>query len=204
MIKCWMLDSESRPSFKELAVEFAKMASDPGRYLVIQGDSLMRLPSYTQQDEKELIRSLSMPIEGSETIMDAEEYLQPSKSIHGFDKQQPPPTPIKKFMEDRGFEADLGNCASTAFSDDTTDSRHMLNGPSGYGLHLGPEGHYNNKFMHLDQYGNQISNPQHFRDNSHSSALYSADTMKLSDKGVWRYIYASNDVQSKLIYFIFH
>ena len=32
----WMLDAESRPSFKELKDEFAKMARDPGRYLVIQ------------------------------------------------------------------------------------------------------------------------------------------------------------------------
>lgn len=32
----WMLDAESRPSFKELAEEFAKMARDPGRYLVVQ------------------------------------------------------------------------------------------------------------------------------------------------------------------------
>lgn len=32
----WMLDAESRPSFIELADEFAKMARDPGRYLVIQ------------------------------------------------------------------------------------------------------------------------------------------------------------------------
>lgn len=30
-----MLDAMSRPSFKELAEEFAKMARDPGRYLVI-------------------------------------------------------------------------------------------------------------------------------------------------------------------------
>lgn len=49
MIKCWMKDAESRPSFKELADEFAKMARDPGRYLVIQGDRLMRLPSYSPQ-----------------------------------------------------------------------------------------------------------------------------------------------------------
>lgn len=49
MIKCWMLDAESRPSFKELADEFAKMARDPGRYLVIPGDKLMRLPSYSPQ-----------------------------------------------------------------------------------------------------------------------------------------------------------
>ena len=31
-----MLDADSRPSFKELAGEFAKMSRDPGRYLVIE------------------------------------------------------------------------------------------------------------------------------------------------------------------------
>jgi L1 cell adhesion molecule len=39
MHKGWMLDAESRPSFKELMDEFAKMARDPGRYLVIQVSS---------------------------------------------------------------------------------------------------------------------------------------------------------------------
>lgn len=108
MIKCWMLDAGSRPSFKELAEEFAKMARDPGRYLVVPGDKLMRLPSYTPQDEKELIRNLSMPMEGSEVIMDAEEYLQPraQPSMIAGAEQAPPPTPIKKFMDDRGFEED--------------------------------------------------------------------------------------------------
>lgn len=41
-----MIDAESRPSFAELSEEFSKMARDPGRYLVIEGDTLMRLPSY--------------------------------------------------------------------------------------------------------------------------------------------------------------
>ncbi|XP_015916068.1 epidermal growth factor receptor isoform X2 [Parasteatoda tepidariorum] len=109
MIKCWMLDAESRPSFKELADEFAKMARDPGRYLVIIGDKLMRLPSYTPQDEKELIRNLSMPIEGPEVIMDAEEYLQPAKLEQTSTDSPPPPTPIKKFMDDRGFDGDSMN-----------------------------------------------------------------------------------------------
>lgn len=43
MIKCWMLDAESRPSFKELVDDFSKMARDPGRYLAIPGDKFMRL-----------------------------------------------------------------------------------------------------------------------------------------------------------------
>lgn len=49
MIKCWMLDAESRPGFNELADEFAKMARDPGRYLAIPGDKFMRLPTYAVQ-----------------------------------------------------------------------------------------------------------------------------------------------------------
>lgn len=47
MIKCWVLDAESRPSFKELADEFAKMARDPGRYLVIPGDKWQKTPAYS-------------------------------------------------------------------------------------------------------------------------------------------------------------
>uniref|UniRef100_T1DFZ1 Receptor protein-tyrosine kinase n=1 Tax=Cupiennius salei TaxID=6928 RepID=T1DFZ1_CUPSA len=88
MIKCWMLDAESRPPFRELAEEFAKMSRDPGRYLVIPGDRLMRLPSYTPQDERELIRNLSLiPGDGTGVVMDAEEYLQPHP-------------PKEKFLED--------------------------------------------------------------------------------------------------------
>lgn len=32
----WLVDPECRPSFTELAEEFAKMARDPGRYLLIE------------------------------------------------------------------------------------------------------------------------------------------------------------------------
>jgi len=32
----WFVDPESRPKFTELTEEFAKMAKDPGRYLVIE------------------------------------------------------------------------------------------------------------------------------------------------------------------------
>ncbi|KAL5006104.1 hypothetical protein ScPMuIL_017262 [Solemya velum] len=76
MIKCWMLDADSRPSFRELTDEFSKMARDPGRYLVIQGDRLMRLPSHSI-DKGDLIRSLSVAADGPEEVIEAEEYLQP-------------------------------------------------------------------------------------------------------------------------------
>lgn len=77
LLSCWVLDADSRPTFKQLGETFAEKARDPGRYLVIPGDKFMRLPSYTTQDEKDLIRTLA-PLEGSgNTILDAEEYLQP-------------------------------------------------------------------------------------------------------------------------------
>lgn len=80
MIKCWMLDAESRPSFKELAGEFAKMSRDPGRYLVIEGDKLMRLPNMTY-DKNDVFHNL---IAGSsdvpEKIVEAEDYLMPQSA----------------------------------------------------------------------------------------------------------------------------
>ncbi|MCV4614497.1 hypothetical protein OFM04_31860, partial [Escherichia coli] len=36
MVKCWMIDENIRPTFKELANEFTRMARDPPRYLVIK------------------------------------------------------------------------------------------------------------------------------------------------------------------------
>uniref|UniRef100_A0A673CRL7 Receptor protein-tyrosine kinase n=1 Tax=Sphaeramia orbicularis TaxID=375764 RepID=A0A673CRL7_9TELE len=36
MVKCWMVDENIRPAFKELANEFTRMARDPPRYLVIK------------------------------------------------------------------------------------------------------------------------------------------------------------------------
>ncbi|XP_040891056.1 receptor tyrosine-protein kinase erbB-3a [Toxotes jaculatrix] len=39
MVKCWMIDENIRPTFKELASEFTRMARDPLRYLVIKEDS---------------------------------------------------------------------------------------------------------------------------------------------------------------------
>lgn len=182
-----MLDAESRPSFKELAEEFAKMARDPGRYLVIQGDKLMRLPSYTQQDEKELIRTLSMPIDGPETIMDAEEYLQPSKTHSGISNDTPPPpTPIKKFMDDRGFEGDPVNSFNgmvNCTGDDTLDThfrRNML--INGYARNGDFAGY--SKYAHLEPsalYPGQFNG--HLRENSQGSGRYSTDPVKIVGRG---------------------
>ncbi|XP_063069502.1 receptor tyrosine-protein kinase erbB-4-like isoform X2 [Engraulis encrasicolus] len=73
MVKCWMIDADSRPRFKELAGEFCRMARDPQRYLVIQGDDRMKLPS---PNDSKFFQSL-LDEEELEDLMDAEEYLVP-------------------------------------------------------------------------------------------------------------------------------
>ncbi|XP_063808696.1 receptor tyrosine-protein kinase erbB-3 [Pseudophryne corroboree] len=39
MVKCWMIDENVRPTFKELGNEFTRMARDPPRYLVVKRES---------------------------------------------------------------------------------------------------------------------------------------------------------------------
>ncbi|XP_057680351.1 melanoma receptor tyrosine-protein kinase-like isoform X2 [Corythoichthys intestinalis] len=71
MVKCWMIDASSRPSFRELIVEFSKMARDPSRYLVLQCDP----PS--PSDGRFFSRLLSS--DDPDDTVDAEEYLLPYK-----------------------------------------------------------------------------------------------------------------------------
>uniref|UniRef100_A0A3Q3LLX7 receptor protein-tyrosine kinase n=1 Tax=Labrus bergylta TaxID=56723 RepID=A0A3Q3LLX7_9LABR len=73
MVKCWMIDADSRPKFKELAAEFCRMARDPQRYLVIQGDDRMTLPS---PNDSKFFQSL-LDEEDLNDLMDADEYLVP-------------------------------------------------------------------------------------------------------------------------------
>ncbi|CAG9840213.1 unnamed protein product [Diabrotica balteata] len=78
LIKCWMLDAESRPCFKELEDDFFKMALDPGRYLAIPGDKFMRLTNFpNQQTDREIVRSLASVIESSEGTFENDENLRP-------------------------------------------------------------------------------------------------------------------------------
>ncbi|XP_013119135.1 epidermal growth factor receptor isoform X2 [Stomoxys calcitrans] len=80
LLSCWHLDAEMRPSFKQLVNFFAEFARDPGRYLFIPGDKYTRLPSYTSQDEKDLIRKLAPTFEGPEAVVEADDYLQPKST----------------------------------------------------------------------------------------------------------------------------
>ncbi|XP_038634544.1 receptor tyrosine-protein kinase erbB-2 isoform X1 [Scyliorhinus canicula] len=82
MVKCWMIDSECRPRFRELVTEFTKMARDPPRYVVIQGDEQMVLQSPT---DSKFYRTL-LEDEDMQDLIDAEEYLVPHQ---GFFNTQP-------------------------------------------------------------------------------------------------------------------
>ncbi|XP_051530423.1 receptor tyrosine-protein kinase erbB-2-like [Myxocyprinus asiaticus] len=79
MVKCWMIDPDSRPRFKDLVADFTSMARDPPRYVVIQNDEQMSLSSPV---DSEFFRTL-MAEEGGNVkeLLDAEEYLVPQPGI---------------------------------------------------------------------------------------------------------------------------
>uniref|UniRef100_T1IN09 Protein kinase domain-containing protein n=1 Tax=Strigamia maritima TaxID=126957 RepID=T1IN09_STRMM len=167
MIKCWMLDADSRPNFRELGDEFAKMARDPGRYLVIPGDKLMRLPSYTSQDEKELIRNLSVATEGPEIIMDAEEYLQPKITA---------PSPISDFSR-YGLPLPLPSPIKPV----VMDNQWLIDGIDGRSSNRSPQmrPRPDRKYSHLEAAAANSPN-LHGRDLSNSR--YSSDPLKLLNR----------------------
>ncbi|KAK2820365.1 hypothetical protein Q5P01_023324 [Channa striata] len=79
MVKCWMIDPESRPRFKDLVTDFSGMARDPSRYVVIQNDEQMSLSSPV---DSQFFRTL-MEEEGTDMrdLLDAEEYLVPQPNL---------------------------------------------------------------------------------------------------------------------------
>uniref|UniRef100_A0A3Q2SU24 Receptor protein-tyrosine kinase n=2 Tax=Fundulus heteroclitus TaxID=8078 RepID=A0A3Q2SU24_FUNHE len=79
MVKCWMIDPSSRPKFKDLVREFAQMARDPSRYLIVQGS----LPSPSDR------RLYSRLLSSDEGVVDADEYLQPYKRHNRQQNRQP-------------------------------------------------------------------------------------------------------------------
>uniref|UniRef100_A0A3B4Y5X3 Receptor tyrosine-protein kinase erbB-2 n=1 Tax=Seriola lalandi dorsalis TaxID=1841481 RepID=A0A3B4Y5X3_SERLL len=79
MVKCWMIDPESRPKFKNLVNDFSVMARDPPRYVVIQNDEQM---SMSNPVDSQFFRTL-MEEEGNNMreLLDAEEYLVPQPNL---------------------------------------------------------------------------------------------------------------------------
>ncbi|KAG8002681.1 Receptor tyrosine-protein kinase erbB-3 [Nibea albiflora] len=53
MVKCWMIDENIRPTFKELASDFTRMARDPPRYLVIKVEGEEMSPGEIHRRESE-------------------------------------------------------------------------------------------------------------------------------------------------------
>ncbi|XP_047662260.1 epidermal growth factor receptor isoform X1 [Tachysurus fulvidraco] len=101
MVKCWMIDADSRPRFRELIAEFSKMARDPKRYLVIQGDERMHLPSPT---DNKFYRTLMSEVDLDEAV-DADEYLLPN---HGFFSS--PSTSRTKLLHSVSLNSSIGSC----------------------------------------------------------------------------------------------
>lgn len=79
MVKCWMIDPDSRPRFKDLVSEFSAMAGDPPRFVVIQNDEQM---STSSPVDSQFFRML-MEEEGTNMseLLDPDEYLVPQPNI---------------------------------------------------------------------------------------------------------------------------
>uniref|UniRef100_A0A8D0GMK9 Receptor protein-tyrosine kinase n=1 Tax=Sphenodon punctatus TaxID=8508 RepID=A0A8D0GMK9_SPHPU len=77
MVKCWMIDSECRPRFRELVTEFSRMARDPQRFVVIQNDDMMGLASPI---DSTFYRAL-LEEDDMQDLVDAEEYLVPHQGF---------------------------------------------------------------------------------------------------------------------------
>uniref|UniRef100_A0A8C8HIL9 Receptor protein-tyrosine kinase n=1 Tax=Oncorhynchus tshawytscha TaxID=74940 RepID=A0A8C8HIL9_ONCTS len=67
MVKCWMIDENVRPTFKELANEFTRMARDPPRYLVIK-----MVWSPASRSRLNSARTVSESSEGRGTLVELE------------------------------------------------------------------------------------------------------------------------------------
>ncbi|XP_041440319.1 receptor tyrosine-protein kinase erbB-3 isoform X2 [Xenopus laevis] len=75
MVKCWMIDENIRPTFKELGNEFTRMARDPPRYLVITLQS--PLPGDPAPLSEKQVRDLESDVD---TDIDSEDIAMPPKT----------------------------------------------------------------------------------------------------------------------------
>ncbi|EGW06709.1 Epidermal growth factor receptor, partial [Cricetulus griseus] len=124
MVKCWMIDADSRPKFRELIVEFSKMARDPQRYLVIQGDERMHLPSPTDSN---FYRAL-MDEEDMEDVVDADEYLIPQQGF--FNSPSTSRTPLLSSLQscrikEDGFLQRYSSDPTGALMEDSMDDTFL-------------------------------------------------------------------------------
>ncbi|CAL9699108.1 unnamed protein product [Knipowitschia caucasica] len=79
MVKCWMIDPDSRPHFKDLVCEFSGMARDPPRYVVIQNDEQM---SVSNPLDSQFFRLLEEEGTNMSELLDPDEYLVPQPNMY--------------------------------------------------------------------------------------------------------------------------
>ncbi|XP_076012565.1 receptor tyrosine-protein kinase erbB-3a [Genypterus blacodes] len=99
MVKCWMIDENVRPTFKELANEFTRMARDPPRYLVVKEDCSQQdaAPDELAQRSADLddLDDLDMEVEAVEDeglrdgMSAAPHYLSQSRSLSRLSRIDP-------------------------------------------------------------------------------------------------------------------
>ncbi|KAK3546894.1 hypothetical protein QTP86_003767 [Hemibagrus guttatus] len=83
MVKCWMIDENIRPTFKELATEFTRMARDPPRYLVIKKEQNSAAADESHLREPKLVEA-ELESEEDEVLDDGfatpPSHMSPSRS----------------------------------------------------------------------------------------------------------------------------
>ena len=50
--------------------------------IMLKGDKLMRLPSQDVPDSRDLVKSMSLDLEGPEDVVSADDYLRPQDMSH--------------------------------------------------------------------------------------------------------------------------
>lgn len=93
LLSCWQIEADIRPTFKDLVVEFQKFASDPGRYIVIEGDNYYRDPLYKGHDDKAMIRTLTRQQHNHDTIIDRMSHPNLHSHLHSHRLSQSIPGP---------------------------------------------------------------------------------------------------------------
>nr|XP_025973633.1 receptor tyrosine-protein kinase erbB-2 [Dromaius novaehollandiae] len=110
MVKCWMIDSECRPKFRELVTEFSRMARDPQRFVVIQND-MIGLPGSI---DSTFYRAL-LEEEDMNDLVDAEEYLVPHQGFFSAETSTTYRSRISSTRSTAESPADAGSEDAAAF-----------------------------------------------------------------------------------------
>ncbi|XP_050308574.1 epidermal growth factor receptor isoform X2 [Anthonomus grandis grandis] len=167
MVKCWMLDAESRPCFKELEDDFCKMSLDPGRYLIIPGDRFMRLQGgmSTPLSDRDMVKSL---VSENIDISENDDYMHQPKSrvpFHG-----------------TGMTSLSGVMSATPTPDKYWHSSQPMTS-DGSGMYPNSQNQFNHKLSRLNQDMHRRFDPNlQSIQNDLSSISYCRDSLKFRQR----------------------